>query len=261
MIIGIPILNRVDLLERCVRSIDYPVGALVIVNNGCIDALESKVAQWKAENANIGTWYVYQPGANIGVAGGWNVLLHHVFKPGGALIPYTSPHPVKETVGSILICGNDIAFAEGDLQIFDKTLEDFPEADFIFGNHSYSNFLVKRSGYDKVGTFDESIYSAYLEDGDSWSRIIRTGAKAIHAAGLRSHHEGSATINSDAQLKAKVQAMQAKNWEYYSRKWGCPKWSSGKETFQTPFNRGGPVNEWALSPERLSQPHYLKSSA
>ncbi len=33
-ILAIPVLNRGDLLLRCIRSIDYPVGKLVIVNNG-----------------------------------------------------------------------------------------------------------------------------------------------------------------------------------------------------------------------------------
>ncbi len=33
-VIVIPVLNRYDLLERCLESIDYPVGTLLIIDNG-----------------------------------------------------------------------------------------------------------------------------------------------------------------------------------------------------------------------------------
>lgn len=242
--LGIAVYNRLDLLEACIKSIDHPVEELIIVNNGCLPGLEpdSGFMSLLEANGHIGTFNLITPKVNLGVAPAWNAIQHEVFLTG------------QKT--SVLICGNDIEWAPGDLEIFANTVRDFPEADFVFGNHSYSNFLIKASGWNKIGGFDENIELAYLEDGDHWQRIIRTPAKAIHAAGLRAKHEGSATIKSDKDVAARSARQHDLNWDYYSRKWGCAKWSSGAETFATPFNQGGPINVWKLDIERRKRPHF-----
>lgn len=241
--LGIAFYNRPDLLKRCIESVDHPVGTLIVVNNGSLRELSALVAEMP--NDNIARRIVVEPNRNLGVAGAWNLIQDQVFHRSG--------------LDSVLICGNDIQWMPDDLGIIAKTVEEFPQADFVFGNHSYSNFLVKRSGFEKIGYFDENIEMAYLEDSDHWQRIIRTPAKAIHAAGLRALHEGSATIKSDAAYQAVVGAQHEKNWQYYARKWGCPAWSSGAEKFPTPWNDpDAAINEWNLQGDRLQRPHYLK---
>lgn len=234
--IGTAIINRPDLWVRLGMSIDFPVGEFRTINNGCID-LQA------IQNPSIQRIEIVNPGANLSCAGGWNALMSHAFD--------------HSDYDCILIVGNDIAFAPGDLQFYWQAFLDFPQADFLFGIHSFSNFMVKRSGWEKVGAADENFELAYCEDGDYWRRIHLSGAKAMHVAGLRTIHEGSATIKSDPAWQRLVKAQQELNWNYYSAKHGCPKFSSGQETFTTPFNQGGPINEWRLSPERLTRPHFF----
>ncbi len=243
--LGIAFYNRPDLLKRCIESVDHPVGTLIVVNNGSNKELSALVGEMR--NDRIARRVVAEPNRNLGVAGAWNLIQEQVFHING--------------LDSVLICGNDIQWMPGDLEIFARTVEEFPQADFVFGNHSYSNFLVKRSGFKRIGYFDENIEMAYLEDSDHWQRIIRTPAKAIHAAGLRALHEGSATIKSDAAYQAVVGAQHEKNWSYYSRKWGCPLWSSGKESFATPWNEpDAAINEWQLTGDRLNRPHFRRTN-
>lgn len=236
--LGIAIYNRPDLLAQCLRSVDYPVNTIVLVNNGGLRGLRELHYQEP---------HVIEPGCNLGVAGAWNAILEHVF--------------VQLKLDSVLICGNDITWAPGDLERVMATVRDFPEADCIFGNHAFSNFLVKRSGWEKLGAFDENIEIAYLEDSDYWQRIRHTpGVKAMHAAGLRAQHGGSQTIASDPDLARRSSAQHGRNWKYYGAKWGCPPHSHAAETFTTPFGRGGPVNEWRLEGERLTRPHWFKAN-
>lgn len=257
--LGVLIYNREDLLAKLVASIDHPVGQLVIVNNGQISGLHERVNAWVESSPKVQSWVVYEPGQNLGVAGGWNVLLHHAFL-GVANVSVQFPFTALEIkpVDSILICGNDIEFNQGDLSIFEKTLTGYPAADFIFGNHSYSNFMVKRSGYEKCGTFNEEFWPGYLEDSSHWQTIRHTGAMVCPALGVMSHHHGSATINSDASIRALSDANRRRGWEYYARRHGCPPWSAGQEKFKHPFNDPNyPHTKWDLSPERLIGPHYL----
>lgn len=247
--LGIAVYNRPDLLAKCVASIDHPVGLLVIVNNGSLPELDIDHGFMAGLGANklIGEIVLSQPGENLGVAPAWNLILDRVF----------SGRLGDERLASVLICGNDIEWAPGDLATFAATVENFPEADFVFGNHAYSNFLIKRSGWVKVGAFDENIEVGYMEDSDHWQRIRHTpGVKAIHAAGLNAKHEGSATIKSDAAFAKRSGEQHARNWEYYGRKWGCPVHSHAAETFTTPFNQGGDVNAWKLEGARLERPHF-----
>lgn len=230
--IGVALYNRPDLWARLVHSIDFPVGELRTVNNGSVPLPT-------IENPNIKSQSVENFGVNVGTSGAWNAIMSYALEHG--------------TCSCVLICGNDLAWAPGDLDRMWQTYLDFPEADFIFGNHSFSNFLVKRSGFEKVGWFWEELYPAYWEDGDFWTRIIRTSAKAIHAAGLHATHEGSATIKSDTAIARLSNGRFQHNARLYADKWG---YANKVETFATPYNRGGNVNEWQLSEERMKLPYF-----
>jgi GT2 family glycosyltransferase len=258
--LGIAVYNRPDLLAKCVASIDHPVERLIIVNNGKLPEL-AKEAEFLAalgRQPGVGKVTVLQAQGNLGVAPAWNWLQDAVFMAHRRVGQLQAP---GLAASSVIISGNDIEWAPGDLATFAATVENFPEADFVFGNHAYSNFLIKRSGWVKVGAFDENIEVGYMEDSDHWQRIRHTpGVKAIHAAGLNAKHEGSATINSDAAFKRKSGEQHAKNWVYYGAKWGCPVDSHAAETFTTPFNQGGDVNAWKLEGARLERPHFYTSN-
>lgn len=233
--IAVALLNRRDLCEKMIRSIDFPTKNLLVVDNGKQYA-EGDVVTLPTEVQEL-TLQINT--ANIGCAGSWNLAIDLAFH--------------RRDDDAVLIVGNDITWSPGDLARIWQTYLDFPDADFIFGNHSFSNFMVKRSGFEKVRWFWEELYPAYWEDGDYWTRIIRTGAKAIHAAGLKATHDGSATIKSDKAIKRLSDSRFQHNARLYAEKWG---YVNNVETFATPYNRGGDVNEWQLSEERLKLPHY-----
>jgi len=225
--------NHPELLRRFMHSTTtHPVGHSIVVNNS-----NGPFSTTMAEVIGLGV--------NVGFAGAVNMICDRVFNQ--LQLPW------------VLIAGDDIEFLPGDLKIFEDTVKDFEAADFVFGNHSYGNFVIKRSGWEKVGAMDENLWPAYTEDGDHWRRIQLTGAKSIHCAGLRCNHEGSAAIKGDEAFSRWVKDRQRINWGTYSRKWGCPEWSTGAETFTTPYNEGGPVNAWKLSEERMKEPHYFSS--
>lgn len=256
--LGIAIYNRPDLLLACIRSVDFPVENLIVVNNGAIHALENEVFREVEKNGRIGRAIVYQPGTNLGCAGAWNLIQDHAF---GTKDPHiNAAHNVshiRQPVSHVLICGNDIEWATGDLEIFWNAAVEY-KTDFVFGNHSYSNFMVAKSGFETVGAFDENFWPAYLEDSSHWQVVRRSGARSIHAAGLRAVHRGSSTVNSaNAHFAASIRAGHERSWDYYAARWGCPRWSGGQETFAHPFNDPNwPLSKWQLSKHRLHQPHY-----
>lgn len=254
-VIGIPIVNRLDLLLRCLRSIDCPVGSVVIVNNGQIrdlgvDLLAHVICR---QNTFIQSVQYFTPNENIGVAGAWNYLLRE--------------HAREK--GSVLLVNNDIQFSPGDLAKMDAARESDPEMCAVFSNHSFSNFIVTRKGIEKLGYFDENFYPAYFEDGDYWRRIVLSGAKICHPEGVASVHGeppdfGSATIRSDSELARANDVTFARNRDLYRRKWG---WRTELEPNQTseiythPFS--DPMlgfKDWSLGTEREKRPHYLDAA-
>ena len=81
-VLGIPILNRPDLLRRLLASLDHPVETLAIVDNSVAsglsdtDELSRLLAQLERQPpAGIGRVRVAWPFTNQGVAASWNAIL------------------------------------------------------------------------------------------------------------------------------------------------------------------------------------------
>ena len=79
MKIGIPVLNRGDLLSRLLASIDVPAEVLVIVNRiGPVDpSVESALAALLAEPPRAVRVDVHRIAGNLGVSGSWNRIIEH----------------------------------------------------------------------------------------------------------------------------------------------------------------------------------------
>lgn len=230
--IGCAFYNRRDLLQKLISSIDHEVEWFFTANNGQQSLHELRFPEFvKGVGEEVNE-------TNFGCAGGWNQCMDFAFN--------------RKELESVFIVGNDIEFHMGDLARMEKAVTDFPEADFIFGNHSFSNFVVKRSGFDKLGWFDENFYPAYWEDSDAWMRITRNKSiKTIHATGLHTKHEGSATIKSDSTLRSQNGITFETNRRHYYEKWGQ------HEEYEHPFNNPNtPLNFWQLSSNRMAQPHF-----
>jgi len=210
--LGIAVVNRGDLLLRCVESVDAPIENLVIVNNGGLRDVAlacEAIFERRVLNAhifkNIG---VYRPARNLGAAGAWN----HVFR--------TSPGPW-------LIAGNDVAFHAGAIVACDRAVSENPDATVLYAD-GYSVFVMTELGIAQVGYFDESFWPAYFEDDDHYYRSRLAHAKQVRVDGCGCAHEKSATIKQDPTLNNYKALLN-----HYVEKWGGP---PGGEAWTVPYN-------------------------
>jgi len=238
-VLGIPVLNRGDLLRRCIASIDQSVEQLLLVNNGA-DRTVKETIQWASAEAAarklpIREVGVATPGSNMGVAGSWNLISR-------APVPFDAPYRI--------IVGNDIQFQPGDLAKMHAFTMDHLDHGVLFGNHGYSFFALTRMALT-AGSFDENLYPAYLEDCDHSYRLQMAGIpcanvpdiKAVHG---EAPHWGSSTIYSDPVLRDQNGITHGNNFEYYRKKWGG---NNGEEKYRTPFNNPHwPVSHWEFDP-------------
>jgi hypothetical protein len=218
-VLGIPILNRPDLLDALIDSIDERVDRTIVVDNGTIFDLYGSRTQLE----------VLQPHHNIGVSASWNLTMK-----------------VSPRAAWWLLVNNDITFGAGDLSRLVSAVD--PAAEAIYHMLGYAAFVMTPAALAKVGYFDENFHPAYDEDLDMSRRAMLAGVPEIQV-GFTGTHVGSATIYADQTLRMQNGRTHPANDAYYARKWGGPK--DGGEVFATPFNQGGHVGDWRLEPERL----------
>lgn len=227
---GIPVLNRGDLLKRCLESIDHPFEHLFVINNGTDPSVASVLRDLESGALGARGYFerlsIERYPENLGCGPSWNRI-------------------IGISSGSWLITGNDVQFKPGSLSKVAQVEESTPDADMICAD-GYSVFVMTASGRKKVGLFDENFYPAYHEDCDHWRRVVLSGAKAVNVPGFEFVHGegpggGSCTINSDPALKELMGRRMQELRSYYSRKWGGP---PGSETFKTPFNKAVPLDHW-----------------
>jgi GT2 family glycosyltransferase len=216
---GVPILNRPELLDALIDSIDAPIERKIVVDNGKLFDL----------SAGSGVVEVIQPGHNLGVGASWNLVMKAT-----PLAPWW------------LFVNNDIEFGTGDLAKLQTTVDPYFAA--IYHMLGFAAFAITAPALTAVGYFDENFHPAYDEDLDMSRRCELAGVPRIDV-GFTGTHVGSATIYADPLLRFLNGKSHTANDAYYARKWGGPK--QGGEVFTTPFNQGGHVGDWRLDPERL----------
>lgn len=231
--LGIPVLNRADLLMRCVKSVDVKIETLFLINNGTDPGVAKAMESIRARdipNADMFGEIRIEKYQNLGCARSWN-------------------HIIRTSPGAWLITGSDIQFTPGDLQRVTDTVKAHPDASIICAM-GYAVFIFMPEGVQKVGLFDENFYPAYFEDNDHFRRVALCKAKAVGVQGFKAIHGeaplwGSATVNADPALRSK-NAITFENLRgYYEQKWGG---GPGKETLSTPFGREVPLDFWEFDP-------------
>ena len=164
----VPTLTRYDLLQRLLSSIDYPIGHVVIIDNGnMIDQLKLP--------AEIKELTVLTMPANLGVASSWNL--------GIKCFPHDSMW---------FICSDDVEFEPGALQAWFEasgpdrlvTSEQWPH---------YQFFSVGEDVIERVGLFDEALHPANFEDDDFEWRAAKQGFDALRVA-IDHSHVGQGTV-------------------------------------------------------------------
>ena len=199
----IPILNRFDLLQETLNSIDFPIGEILVINNSGKPA-PVLACDWPLRVLDLPS--------NLGVAGSWNLGIK------------LYPHADYWLFGSA-----DTSFHAGTLESwFDKF-----DADHICHIYGYGVFALGSSIVDQVGLFDECYYPIYFEDWDYRDRIIAAGLSdrvigeptpserptTVNDAG------GSATIMSSSVFQEKNRDTWIANSERYHKKSMSNDWS------------------------------------
>ena len=189
----IPVLNRYDLLHRCLDSIDEPIENLLIVNNG-----QDYRARLTKHPMAGRVWWLDMP-SNFGVAASWNLAVKSF-----------RHDPVW------FFASNDVVFQPGALANLAKlaspnqlTLSEmFPH----FHAFALGEEVVKR-----IGLFDENIYPAFEEDIEYLGRIAREGLPVVKAD-VPAHHDNSSTIHSDIRYRDANSVTHGYNREYMLQK-------------------------------------------
>ena len=196
----VPVLNRYDLLQRLLDSIDYPIGHLFIIDNG--DGPSEVI-----EMPDTVTEVTYSPMPNnLGVSGSWNL--------GIKALPYDPKW---------LIVSNDAYFTEGALEEFSKAGNDEIVLSSNFPH--WQAFSIGEGVIREVGLWDERIYPAYYEDDDYKRRTEYYGIKTRN--GPEVAHTNSSTINADGKLAARNSETFLSNSQYYRGKVAAEDYSEG----------------------------------
>jgi GT2 family glycosyltransferase len=189
----IPVLNRYDLLQRCVDSIDYPVKHLLIIDNG-----QNYRGRIRTPDCVEKMTWLDMP-SNFGVAASWNLGIKSF-----------RHDPVW------FFTSNDVQFESGALAVLHETAtegvltlsESFP----YFHTFGVGEDVVRR-----IGLFDENIYPAFEEDIEFLGRIKRAGITLVHAP-VKVRHDNSSTIHSDLKYRDANIATHPMNSDYRQRK-------------------------------------------
>jgi GT2 family glycosyltransferase len=187
----IPVLNRYDLLQRMLDTVDTRIAHLVLIDNG--DNLEQVNFPDLVKHVH----YIPLPG-NLGVAGSWNLGIKVL------------PHAEKWIIAS-----NDIMLGSGDLDELGDAKND--ELTLTEARPHWQLFSVGEEVIRHVGLFDENYYPAYFEDNDYQQRVEHAGF-TTRLLQLGVEHDNSSTLRSNKQFQAHNSNTYKDNQKYYLKK-------------------------------------------
>lgn len=219
-LLGIPILNRPDLLAELLESLDHPVDRLAIVDNsvlphstadgerphGSTEVQRYLEALCQLGHPLVNHIHVARPFRNLGVAASWNLIL--------------SSFPEAPIA---LLANNDVRFAPGILKSSLARMDvSHPQVlELLPSPAGFSAFLLTALCWDRLGLFDSNFHPAYGEDLDYRDRIRanpevdQIDGGFAHQAMLDLNPRQSATISSDAALFRYNQTSFALNRLWY----------------------------------------------
>ena len=182
----VPVLNRYDLLQRMLNSVDVPVEHLLVIDNGLGSELTF--------GDNFKRVTVLDLPANQGVAGSWNL--------GIKSFPYAHRW---------FIVSNDVVFKPGSLELLSQARRD--EITLTGDAPHWQAFALGDEAVNDIGLFDESLFPAYFEDNDYMRRAEFVGVN-IRRLDLKLTHDNSSTIKAGYQEKnAKTYIKNEKHYQ------------------------------------------------
>lgn len=220
--------NRYDLLDKMLASVDVPVDrGLVCINgpdwiNGGVPADLALTGQWKV--IHIPHWTLGWPGVlNFGIAR----------MPDAPWWFFTN---------------NDLHFTPGTLAVWAERMNNWPEHEPVVMTHRWAAFAMNRAVVERIGLFDEwSFWPLYFDDTDYAYRCSLAAIPVLNDDyGVIEGDDdfpNSLTTHSDIRLQNANNRTWIVNQAAYVAKWGG---RPGKETFRTPWNLDLPL--WACRP-------------
>jgi len=191
----VPVLNRYDLLNRMIESIDYPVERLLIIDNGS----ESSEGEAVCENLNVARMDVIKISNNLGIAPAWNLGVKNY--PFQDIYYFTS---------------NDCVFEPGTLE----KLEQESARDKVTISQLWPHwqlFSVGDQVFENCGLFDEAIFPMNFEDDEFQWRVTEMGYE-VRAADLPMQHDGQMTFKSNAHYARRNSETYRVNEDYSNQK-------------------------------------------
>ncbi len=196
--------NRMDLLKRCIESIEgntiYPFYKILVHSNGCTDGTQQYLKAAAKINPNIipslsktNDVFVKPNNAMMHMIPGNDVVLvnNDVYVTNGWL---TALRKAAYSSNKIGIAGSKILYPDGKLQEFGSELYEDGTGRNIgkwqnpndapyqilqrVGYVSGCSMYIKHSTIEKIGVFDEQFHPCYCEDSDyaytAWQHNIQT---------------------------------------------------------------------------------------
>ena len=203
----VPVLNRFDLLQRMVESIDVRATIYVINNTGDTDVAE----YFYQSNTLVNVHWVNMP-SNLGVASSWNL--------GIKMLPFESRW---------FISSADCYFQPGDLTLLQTAKDDALTLCSKFPH--YQTFAVGDKVVETIGLFDEGLHPIYFEDNDFERRMNKAGLR-VDRLPLQLGHDNSSTINSDVKLSMRNEVTFRNNKKYFDMKVDTYDYSEGRWQLQ-----------------------------
>ena len=167
----VPVLIRHDLLDRMIKSINYPVRDLVIINNNPTIEYEPTWNPWVHKIHQI------KMPSNLGVASSWNL--------GIMSLPYADYW---------LVSNFDVEWAGESLQQFHEQ-SSVDKLVLSGGAPSWCAFSIGWKVLDKVGLFSQDLHPAYFEDNDYERRCEYHGVEVVKSF-IPLAHDNSSTIKN-----------------------------------------------------------------
>lgn len=211
-VLGIPILNHPELLQRVFDTIDEPIGRLFVVDNGGV--LKGTKLRWPTD---VGSIHISDPGWNQGVAASWN----HVIKAN-----------MRESWW--MIGCNDMYFEKGSLHRMAEFMDGLDNesdpalARLQVGNepwgHHFGLFCPNAAAIEEVGWFDENMHPIFYED-TAWIRKANALGVEMPLISSYSHHDGNQSWKGNAVLSESNKRSWQGNSLYFDSQEAVYEWT------------------------------------
>ena len=193
-ILSVPVLNRYDLLDASLDAVDFPIGEILVINNG------KEIYQPKRKDLNV---RVLNLPSNLGMAGSWNLAIK--------LYPHES---------FWVFASADTVWMPGGLK---KLFNASGKSKLVTAHRGFCVFSLGEDLVRGVGLFDEYFYPYLFEDSDYAERVRiykkNNNAEMVDIDDVFDKSIGDGTtVSSDSKIKEKYVETYKKTKNYFDLK-------------------------------------------